>query len=83
MEKTNELEQQLVQFYSELLHDLEEDQSRDIVEITRHIPQLVTPKHNIMLMHPIDRTKVKEVVFQMEKGKAPGPNGFTIDFFQS
>ena len=36
-----------------------------------------------MLMHPIDKLEVEEAVFQMETGKALGPDGFTIDFFQS
>ena len=36
-----------------------------------------------MLMRTIEREEVEEVVLQMEKGKAPGPDGFTIDFFQS
>ena len=26
---------------------------------------------------------MEEVIFQMEKGKAPRSDGFTIDFFQS
>ena len=36
-----------------------------------------------MLKRRIEQTKVEEVVFQMEKGKSPGSDGFTIDFFQS
>lgn len=77
------MEQQQVQFYSELLHETEEDWGGDIVEITRHIPKLVTPEHNIMLMRCIEHDEVEEVVLRMEKGKAPGPDGFTIDFFHS
>ena len=72
-----------MQFYSELLHEPEDNQSQDIAEITRHNPQLVTLEHNIILMHPIDRGEVEEVVFQLENGKAPGLDGFTIDCFQS
>jgi hypothetical protein len=62
---------------------MEVDRGEDIKAITRHIPKLVTPEHNIMLMRHIEQMEVKEAVFQMEKGKAPGPDGFTIDFFQS
>ena len=81
VEKQNELEQHLVQFYLELLHETKADRGEDITTITRHIPKLVTPEHNIMLMRRIEHTKVEEAIFQMEKGKAPGPNNFTIDFF--
>ena len=56
-------------------------QGADIKAITRHIPRLVTRDHNIMLKRRIEQTEVEEAVFQMEKGKAPSPNGFTIDFF--
>lgn len=35
-----------------------------------------------MLMYPIERKEVEEAVMQMEKGKALGPDGFTVDFFQ-
>ena len=34
-----------------------------------------------MLMKSISLQEVEEVVFQMKEGTAPGPNGFTINFF--
>lgn len=34
-----------------------------------------------MLNRQIELIEVEEVVFQMEKGKASGLNGFTIDLF--
>ena len=71
-EKQSDLEQQLVQFYSELLNETEEDQGKEIEEITRNIPRLVTPEHNAMLMRTIEREEVEEVVFQMEKGNPRG-----------
>ena len=33
-------------------------------------------------MRPIEQEEVKEAVMQMEKGSAPGPDGFTVDFYQ-
>ena len=76
------MEQELVSYYSDLLSKQEGERLRDHTNITQHIPRLVTPEHNAMLMQPIDREQVEQVVIQMEKGKAPGPNGFTVDFFQ-
>lgn len=35
-----------------------------------------------MLLRPIEREEVEEVVMQMERGKALGPNGFIVEFFQ-
>jgi hypothetical protein len=36
-----------------------------------------------MLMRPIEREEVEEVVLQMDKGKTPGSDGFIVDFFQT
>ena len=83
VEKQSDLEQQLVQFYSKILTETDAKRGRGIVEITTHTPKLVTPEHNVMLLRTITREEVEEAVLQMEKGKAPGPDGFTIDFFQS
>lgn len=33
-------------------------------------------------MWPIEREEVEEAVMQMEKGTTPGPDGFTVDFYQ-
>ena len=75
------MEQHLVQLYSNLLHETDEDQGGDIVEITSQIPKLVTLEHNILLMRIIEREEVEETILQMEKGKAPRLDGFIIDFF--
>lgn len=82
VERQENIEGNLVQFYSDPLQEMEETQEEDIKAITRHIPSLVTQEHNIMLKRKIEHMEVEEAVFQMEKGKAPGLDGFTIDFFQ-
>ena len=82
-EKQSNLEQHLVQFYSELLNKIDEDHGRDTAEITKNIPKLVTPEHNAMLMRTIEQEEVEEAIFQMEQGNAPGLDGFTIHFFQN
>lgn len=76
------MEEKLVNYYSDLLSELEREGPRDTLHITQNIQRLVTPEHNAMLMWPIEREEVEELVMQMETGKAPGPDGFTVDFFQ-
>ena len=61
---------------------MDEERDRDTTIIIRNISKLITPKHNALLMRPIEREEVEEAVFQMEKGKAPGLDDFTVDFFQ-
>lgn len=82
LETQHHIEQELVNFYTGLLSETKEERARDTASITQNIPKLVTLDHNAMLMRPIEHEEVEEAVFQMEKGKAPGPDGFTVDFFQ-
>ena len=83
VEKQADIESNLVHFYSELLKEPKEASNEDIQAITRYIPKPVTQDQNITLKRKIERMQVEEAIFQMEKGKAPGPDGFTIDFFQN
>ena len=72
----------MVTFFSDLLSEMDEERGQAMATVTSHIPKLVTQEHNALLMRMIEPVKVEEVVFQMEKGKVPGPDGFTVDFFQ-
>ena len=51
-------------------------------EILDCIPHLVSAEINEDLLHPIMLSKVEKVVFNMKKGKAPSPDGFSFEFFQ-
>lgn len=53
IEKQSDLEQDLVQFYAELLNETGEDHERDTTTIIWNIPKLVTIEHNAMLRSPI------------------------------
>jgi hypothetical protein len=51
-------------------------------ETLRHdIPQ-VSEEENEVLMAPFSEEDVKLAIFDMEHNKAPGPNGFPIEFYQ-
>lgn len=45
------------------------------------IPQMVFAEMNGVLLCPILLPELEKVVFNMKKGKAPGPDGFPIEFF--
>ena len=60
---------------------MDEERGQATTTIMHHIPKLVTSEHNMLLVRAIEMVEVEEAVFQMEKGKAPGPDGFTVDFF--
>ena len=46
------------------------------------IAQLVSGSMNRDLLRHIVLEELEKVVFGMKKGKAPGPDGFPIEFFQ-
>lgn len=46
------------------------------------IPSLISNELNTSLICPVTLSEVEEVVFGINKGKAPGPNGFPVEFFQ-
>ena len=48
-----------------------------------HIPKLITDDHNQILGKAIEIMEVMTAVKQMEKDKAPGPDGFTTNFFHA
>ena len=81
LESQHDIEQELVNIFADLLSESDEESVRDTEAIMRNIPKMVTPEHNSLLMRPIEREGVEEAVFQMEKGKTPGPDNFTVDFF--
>eukprot|EP00253_Pinus_taeda_P005917 PITA_05917 len=52
-----------------------------IKDFTKHIPKLVS-RENINLNRSVIEREVSEVLKEMKNGKAPGPDGFNVDFFK-
>ena len=76
-----EIEEELNHYFTEILNEDIQDRERDIAQITRLIPPSVTREDNEMLVKPVTLQEVEEAVNQMALGKAPGPDGFTSNFF--
>ena len=53
---------------------LEEDRIQDIPQVTQEDNELLTSEFT--------ESEVKNIVFQMEHNKAPGPDGFPAEFYQ-
>ena len=68
-------------FYHDILTETQEDRTDAIQRITKHILTLVTPEQKTALTRPITQEEVDQAVIDMPPGKAPGPDGFTKDFF--
>jgi hypothetical protein len=54
---------------------------RPSTKVTRHVPSLVTQEKNSALLRPITIEEVDQALQDTPKCKAPGPDGFTSDFF--
>jgi len=78
-----DLESILVQHFSNIAKEPLEDRSRFIDKFTQHIPKLVTSEDNHNLNRPVSEEEVSEVIKEMRSGKAPGLDGFSIDFFKA
>eukprot|EP00253_Pinus_taeda_P025757 PITA_25757 len=64
---------------------LKEGEHREqcIKEITRHIPKMVSIEDNFNLNKLVTEEEVSEVLKDMQNCKAPGPDGFNVDFFKA
>jgi len=77
----DQLKSHITQFYKNLFG------TPDMSEITLmenqilDIPQ-VSQEENDVLISEFTETEVKDAVFQMEHNKAPGPDGFPVEFYQ-
>jgi hypothetical protein len=71
----------LIDYYKDLLTEPLLDRSEAIAKVTQHVPSLVTPEKNSALLRPITIEEVDQALQDTPKCKAPGPDGFTIDFF--
>jgi hypothetical protein len=54
---------------------LDESMVEDIVQ--------VSPEENDLIVRPFTCEEIREVVFQMEHNKTPGPDGFPAEFYQA
>eukprot|EP00253_Pinus_taeda_P027310 PITA_27310 len=58
------------------------DREQSIKEITNNIPKLVSREDNFNINRPVTEEEVCDVLKEMQKGKAPGPDGFNVYFFK-
>eukprot|EP00253_Pinus_taeda_P029063 PITA_29063 len=78
-----EIEKILVDYFKGILTENQRDRGEAINNICREIPRLVTVEQNMALMRAVTMEELGEVVMNMSKNKAPGPDGYTVEFFQA
>eukprot|EP00253_Pinus_taeda_P004077 PITA_04077 len=78
-----DIETVLVQHFRGIAKETILDRDHFIRDLTRHIPKLVTREDNFNLNRPVTKEEVSKVIKEMQNGKAPGPDGFNVDFFKA
>lgn len=78
-----QIEEELHRHFSSILTESNHHNEDHIRKITNHIPSILTKEHNEMLLKNITMEELEEAVQTMPNGKAPGPDGFTIDFYKA
>jgi exonuclease III len=78
-----DLETHLVDYFQDLLTEPIGDRQAAINKVTQNIPLLVTQEQNDALLRPFTLEEVDQAMQDTPKCKAPGPDGFTSDFFHS
>lgn len=73
----------LMEYHKGILTEPQIDRSEAIKEVCTAIPRVVSEDQNRALMRVASLEEVEEVVMSMKKGTVPGPDGFTVDFYQA
>jgi len=76
------MEQNLVDHFKDLLAEPRVNRRAAIGRICNEIPELITRDQNLALMRAATLEEVEEIVKGMKKNKAPGLDGFTMEFYQ-
>eukprot|EP00253_Pinus_taeda_P031747 PITA_31747 len=82
-EDHTETEQELVNYFQDVLQEPQIDRSRAIEKITQHIPKVITEDHNQLFLIPVQPEEVDLAMKQLKEGKSLGPDGFSTTFFHS
>ena len=82
VEQHEEIEKVLLDHFKRIQQEESSiDRQPTIDKISQLIPRLVTAEHNQMLLRPVSLHEVETAMAQAKDGKAPGPDGFTSNFF--
>jgi hypothetical protein len=71
----------VTKFYKHLFGEPETNQFSIEEDIRDDIPQVSAMENEVLTCH-FSEEEIKNVVFQMESNKAPGPDGFPAEFYQ-
>lgn len=80
IQNNKEISTLLTSHFKQIAKEIEEDRTATIGEITQAIPKSITSEQNDTLLRKVSLEEVDEAIKSMPNDKAPGPDGFTINF---
>ena len=75
--KHQDIQEELVNYFQDLLTKSIQNRQVATNKITRNIPKLINEDQNIALMRPIIMHEVETTIKQTLEGKSPSLDGFT------
>eukprot|EP00253_Pinus_taeda_P020669 PITA_20669 len=81
LETQEDIEKEFLQYFKATSQEPAINRAEAIDDITRHIPRLITEEQNSLLLKPISLQEVEIAAKSLKIGKAPGPDGFSSNFF--
>lgn len=72
-----------VRFFSDLLSPEQGLVKPSLNEVNRFVRQPLSQDQICSLCVPVTDSEIKNTLFLLAKGKAPGPNGFSVEFYKS
>jgi len=81
VETHEDMEKEFTTYFQDILKEPEGNREAAIRVITQHIPCIITEDHNLKLLQPTSLREIEEAMGQLKDGKAPGPDGFTANFY--
>lgn len=82
IEEEEHITDMFIEYYKNLLGTAKEDLTPVDMEVLQRGPML-TENHTALLTAAVTENEIHDVVFSIDKDKAPGPDGFGSDFFRS
>jgi hypothetical protein len=83
LQRYNQLKEAAKIHFQKLYKEDGVDCEEATTEFLSHIPSLVSKEDNASLMKPFTEEEINNVIWSMEPDKAPGPDGFSINFYRN
>ena len=82
MVEQEEIKTHVFQHFRDLYQDKDETDPIAQEEFFSGIPSLITEQDNEDLSKSIMESEIKEAIWELQVDIAPGPDGFTINFYR-